>query len=249
MKMSKFFLLVGVILAGGFVYTYLQTKNVSTTKIEASAAPTPNNQLPTVMTQTESSKNWIETHTAIVVTTNVSLKIPGNLYTARNLRGSFPGGIEIYVFPGASDYLTYKKCLSDSAKIIAEYPEKAPQTTDWEGGCNMSNLLMTISIEIGGQLQETGLDNIANREYVTNLDPLGLMTNKSIRWYIPEEKDWPEGMGTSVDGDASGITQNGKVVKLYIRWPTRGVYSKTPQLTNMSNEDFLKELAATVLVN
>src|SRR3989344_1934800 len=179
---------------------------------------------------------------------NFSFNYPKQFYARQSVRGEEgSAGLVVYFFADQEDYAKYIACIEKSKRDMnaGNY-----QTQDWEGGCNLENLLMKISMGEGHEVQEYGWDNQPIPKYSNEMNPWGATTDEHQTWYIQERDKWFGGFGSYVYAEVSGITDlSNSVVNITFDWPTQEAEAKTEEVAGMDLETLVKEVVSSVKID
>lgn len=233
-------LLIIFLLIGSFMFgrLYNQKQTITNKSLLPSPSPTEKSLYPKNdgwIKPTESGK-WDFVSVNTKKTINYSYKYPQNLYKVLDVRGG--SSHSAYFFTDQKSYQQYADCVNNGS-IPLPGQELG---RDFEGGCDLNNLLFVIYVFVGGEEREykSYQENVENYDEFYSLEKL--------TWTIPKENAYKGGMGDSEFIISDAVFEK-NMIKLTVFFPSTASESKTKELTNLSTEILIQQILATFKIN
>jgi hypothetical protein len=225
-----------VLLFTAYYFGFERREEVEITRLASLPTPTPTlSKYPEYRGWLNPDKvtNWTELTGNINKTVKYSYKYPEKLYMVKNIAGS--SSYSASFFSDEESYRRYSDCIKNGN--VPNEGENWPR--NWEGACNLQNLLFTINIfDYGKKLNEN-----AEARSLENYS-----AGNDIYWTIPKGNAAIGGMGESIYQAAEGEINN-SMISLEIMWPNNNSISKTKEITGLDKETLLKQVLATLEVS
>lgn len=174
------------------------------------------------------TNDWFETKSSYTYTKSVdfTFKYPDSLIMKPSPRGY--GNLYSF-YATEEEYDDHKNCIN-----------RANLQEDWEGGCDLDNLLFNVSISEGTEPftesiayghEEIYYQNLNNIIFKTHDEMLGGMGESSIyeaitTYHDPNTVNWG--------------------IEIYVVWPTEHSRQKTEEITGLESYELFKNILATI---